>query len=57
VPGDQGRAPAAHKSGIEVLAQVFAERSVPEYLRSDNGPEFIAKAIQGWLKARQVKTR
>ena len=28
----------------------------PEYLRSDNGPEFIAKAIQRWLRERQVKT-
>jgi transposase InsO family protein len=41
---------------IEVLEQVFAQRGVPEYLRSDNGPEFIAKAIQGWLKQRQVQT-
>jgi putative transposase len=45
------------KAVIKVLEQVFAERGVPEHLRSDNGPEFIAKAIQGWLKARQVKTR
>jgi transposase InsO family protein len=41
---------------IEVLERVFTERGMPEYLRSDNGPEFIAKAIQGWLKQRQVKT-
>jgi putative transposase len=41
---------------IEVLEQVFVERGVPEYLRSDNGPEFIAKAIQKWLNDRQVKT-
>jgi transposase InsO family protein len=27
------------KAVIEVLGQVFAERGVPEYLRSDNGPE------------------
>jgi putative transposase len=40
---------------MEVLRWVFAERGVPAYLRSDNGPEFIAKAIQGWLKERQVK--
>ena len=40
---------------VEVLGQVFAERGVPEYLRSDNGPEFIAKTIQGWLKLRQVQ--
>jgi len=41
---------------IVVLDQVLAERGMPEYLRSDNGPEFIAKAIQTWLKQRQVKT-
>jgi transposase InsO family protein len=46
----------AAKAVIEILEQVFAERGMPEYLRSDNGPEFIAKAIQGWLKQRQVKT-
>jgi len=44
------------KAVIEVLEPVFAARGVPEYLRSDNGPEFIAKAIQRWLKERQVKT-
>jgi putative transposase len=44
------------KAVIEVLEQVFAERGVPQYLRSDNGPEFIAKAIQSWLKKCQVKT-
>jgi transposase InsO family protein len=44
------------KAVIEVLDQVFAERGVPEYLRSDNGPEFIAKAIQRWLEQRQVQT-
>jgi putative transposase len=44
------------KAVIEVLEQVFTERGVPEYLRSDNGPEFIAKAIQRWLTQRQVQT-
>jgi putative transposase len=43
------------KAVIEVLEQVFAERGVPKYLRSDNGPEFIAQAVQMWLKQRQVK--
>jgi len=28
---------------------------VPQHLRSDNGPEFIAYAIQDWLKQKQVK--
>ena len=41
------------KAVIEVLEQVFAERGMPEYLRSDNGPEFIAKAVQRWLKERR----
>jgi putative transposase len=41
---------------IEILEQVFTERGVPEYLRSDNGPELIAKAIQRRLKQRQVQT-
>ena len=31
-------------------------RGVPEHIRSDNGPEFTAKAIRQWLSANQVKT-
>lgn len=34
---------------LDVLAEVFAVRGAPTHLRSDNGPEFIAKAIRGWL--------
>ena len=34
---------------IEVLSELFAVRGVPEYIRSDNGPEFIAAAIRSWL--------
>jgi putative transposase len=44
------------KRVIDVLEQVFAWRGAPEYLRSDNGREFVAEAIQCWLKGRQVKT-
>jgi putative transposase len=29
---------------------------VPEHLRSDNGPEFIATCMQDWLKAQEIKT-
>ena len=29
---------------------------VPEHLRSDNGPEFIASCMQDWLKAQAIKT-
>ena len=31
------------------LAQLFVERGIPRYLRSDNGPEFVAKAVREWL--------
>ena len=31
------------------LAQLFTERGTPAYLRSDNGPEFVAKAVREWL--------
>jgi putative transposase len=35
---------------IDVLADVFAVRGTPAHIRSDNGPEFIAGAIQRWLE-------
>lgn len=34
---------------IDALAELFAMRGVPQQVRSDNGPEFIALAIQKWL--------
>ena len=30
---------------LERLAQLFLARGTPAYLRSDNGPEFVAKAV------------
>lgn len=41
---------------INVLRSLIKERGVPSYIRSDNGPEFIAKAIERWLKFYQVGT-
>jgi len=38
------------------LEYLFAIRGAPEYLRSDNGPEFVAQAIQEWLKESGVST-
>jgi putative transposase len=35
---------------IRVLRGLFATRGVPGHIRSDNGPEFIAKAVRGWLE-------
>ena len=36
---------------IELLAELFMLRGAPGYIRSDNGPEFIAKAVQEWIAA------
>lgn len=41
---------------LEWLRQAIEEHGAPRYLRSDNGPEFIAKAVQQWLKDNGVKT-
>jgi len=41
---------------LAVLKQLFAEHGAPEFLRSDNGPEFIAKAIRDWLVEQGAST-
>jgi putative transposase len=41
---------------IDTLAELFAMRGVPRAIRSDNGPEFIARAIQRWLAQVEVQT-
>ena len=41
---------------IEVLEFLFVLHGPPRYLRSDNGPEFVARAVQEWLANRQIQT-
>jgi len=41
---------------IEQLAELFVERGCPDFIRSDNGPEFTARVIRAWLKRLGVKT-
>ena len=41
---------------VGVLQYLFAVRGVPMYIRSDNGPEFVARKIRRWLKQANVKT-
>lgn len=41
---------------IATLARLFEERGEPRYIRSDNGPEFVATALKRWLKASGVGT-
>ena len=41
---------------VERLADLFILCGTPEYIRSDNGPEFVSKKIRHWLKASGVQT-
>jgi putative transposase len=41
---------------LERLSDLFVRRGVPQHIRSDNGPEFTAKAVQEWLRRVRVKT-
>ena len=41
---------------LERLADLFVQRGTPDYIRSDNGPEFTAHAVRGWLERVGVKT-
>jgi len=41
---------------IDVLSDLFILRGVPGHVRSDNGPEFIAKVVREWIVAVGAKT-
>ena len=41
---------------INSLTDLFILRGVPAYIRSDNGPEFIAEDVRDWVKAVGAKT-
>jgi len=38
------------------LAELFISRELPEYIRSDNGPEFTALRVREWLERVEVRT-
>jgi putative transposase len=40
---------------VRTLATLFERRGEPSFIRSDNGPEFIAQAVKRWLEASGVK--
>ena len=44
------------KRVIRILSRLFAEHGAPRYLRSDNGPEFIAGALKTWLSETSAQT-
>ena len=41
---------------LEALGQAIAEYGAPAFIRSDNGPEFIAKAVKSWLEQTGIHT-
>jgi transposase InsO family protein len=41
---------------IALVQEAIEQRCAPEYIRSDNGPEFIAQQLQRWLAETKIKT-
>ena len=41
---------------IDALTDLFILRGLPAYIRSDNGPEFIAEAVRDWIAAVGAQT-
>ena len=41
---------------IDVLTDLFILRGIPAWIRSDNGPEFVAKAVRQWIAAVGART-
>lgn len=42
---------------IEVLSKLISIRGAPRYLRSDNGPEFVSRALLKWVADRDYYTQ
>ena len=43
-------------SVIDALSDLFILRGVPSFIRSDNGPEFVAQAVRDWIAAVGART-
>jgi putative transposase len=43
-------------SVLNILSDLFILSGIPKFIRSDNGPEFIAQAVQDWITAVGAKT-
>jgi len=40
---------------MEVLSRLFSERGMPQFLRSDNGPEFVAHTLRNWMASQGIR--
>ena len=57
MPGNPGGPQAqGHRCDRCSCHDLFILRGVPGHIRSDNGPEFVAKAVQEWITAVGAKT-
>ena len=56
MPGNPGGPQAQGHRCDRCLSDLFILRGVPGHIRSDNGPEFVAKAVQEWITAVGAKT-
>ncbi len=56
MPGRGGGSDVHGSDVMLTLQYLFAVRGAPEHVRSDNGPEFIAKELQRWLERAAVRT-
>ena len=41
---------------VDALTDLFIPRGIPEFIRSDNGPEFIAEKVRTWISTVGAKT-
>jgi len=47
-PATRARLPISQSDVIEGLTDLFLLRGFPDYIRSDNGPEFVFAAVRQW---------
>ena len=60
-PGNPGSAEASilgrrRRFVAEAVTDLFILRGIPAYIRSDNGPEFVAEAVRYWIAAVGART-
>ncbi len=41
---------------IEVLTRLVSRNGIPAFIRSDNGPEFVATKVKEWIKGGGIET-